>query len=171
MVVRDCIDFLQESQELINESVYKGEPLKSKLQHLKKLYNNRESNGFADLDVQSAAGLLKMFLKELPEPILTTDLISQFEEASANSDVQAQETQLKELVEQLPKVNQVLLKWISLHLDAVTEREKVHKINAQSLSMLLSPTLQMSHRLFVTILCHCRSLFPPSAAGSQLLPR
>lgn len=158
LVVRDCIDYLQEFG-VTSENIYKADPVKSRLQQLKKLYNNRDSKGASDLDVPTACGLLKLFLRELPEPILTTDLIIRFEEISAISDVQQQERELKELVDQLPSSNKTLLQWISTHLESVTENEKVHKMNAQSLAMLLSPTLQMSHRLFGTILCHCRTLF------------
>jgi RalA-binding protein 1 len=61
LVVRDCIDYLQEN--LTNEQIYKVDGLKPKLQNLKKLYNNRESMGIADFDVATACGLLKMFLK------------------------------------------------------------------------------------------------------------
>lgn len=165
LVVRDCIDYLQLQQDgIMNENIYKVEPAKAKLQHLRKLYNNRQSNGPQDLGTASTAeGLLRLFLKELPEPILTTELISQFEEVSAISNVQEQESQLKALIAQLPDANQTLLKWVFLHLDAVVE---IHKMNAQLLAMILSQTLQMSHRLFVTILCHCRFLFSPT-----LLPR
>lgn len=170
LVVRDCIDYLQEFG-IKTEGVYKAEPApkEAKLQHLKKLYNNRESNGWQDLDVATAAALLKVYLRELPEPLLTAALISQFEEMSANSNVQEQEAELKDLVAQLPAENQVLLKWIALHLDAVSENNPT--TNAQSLAMIFSPILQTSHRLFVTILCHCRSLFLPLEAAAAPLPR
>lgn len=168
LVVRDCIDYLQ---EFGGEGIYKSpEPAKeTKLQQLKKLYNNRESNGLQDLDTVTAAALLKLYLRELPEPILTTDLLTQFEEVSANSDVQEQEAQLQDLVDQLPPANRTLLKWMLFHLDAVAENT-----NAQSLAVLMSPVLQTSHRLFATLLCHCRSLFLPAStdsAAEPVLPR
>lgn len=63
------------------------------------------------------------------------------------------------LIEQLPSCNRTLLSWLILHFDAVTQNEKTNKINAQNLAMLLSTTLQMSHRLFLALLCHCTNLF------------
>lgn len=175
LVVRDCIDCLQENG-LKCEGVAESTAKDTKLQHLKKLYNNRESNGQRDLDAATASGLLKCFLRELPEPLLTSELISQFEEVSANSNVQEQETMLRDLVDALPESNRMLLKWIALHLDAVTEQNESAAINAQTLAMLWSPLLQMSHRLFVAILCHCRSLFTAGTTGtteaaSEALPK
>lgn len=157
LVVRDCIDFLQE-HGLLSEQVYKTEGVKTRLAHLKKCYNNRESQG-EELDVPTACSLLKAYLQELPEPILTTELTTRFEEASALPEVSTQAEELEQLIEQLPKCNQVLLAWLSRHFSNVIDNEKHNKLNAQTLAVLLSPVLQMSHRLMITILCHAETLF------------
>ncbi|XP_055374979.1 ralA-binding protein 1 [Condylostylus longicornis] len=159
LVVRDCIDFLQENG-LQNDQIYKVEPMKSRLQSFKRLYNNRETQSTEEFEVSIACGLLKLFLRELPEPILTTDLITRFEEAASHNEVTQTEAELKHLLDQLPSCNKTLLSWILLHFDSVIQNEKYNKLNAQSLAMLLSPPLQMSHRLLVTLLCHCPNLFP-----------
>ena len=157
MVVRDCIDFLQE-HGLQSDQIYKTEGVKTRLQQLKRCYNNRDSQG-EELDVPTACSLLKFYLQELPEPILTTELITRFEEASALPEVAKQAQELESLIEQLPKCNQILLSWLSLHFSNVIDNEKFNKLNAQSLAVLLSPVLQMSHRLLITILCHAETLF------------
>lgn len=176
LVVRDCIDFLQE-HGLHSEQIYKTEGVKTRLQHLRKCYNNRESQS-DELDVPTACSLLKSYLQgnlrfarflsnsdcllypaELPEPILTTELTTRFEEASALPEVAKQAVELVLLIEQLPKCNLVLLAWLSRHFSNVIDNEKHNKLNAQSLAVLLSPVLQMSHRLMITILCHAETLF------------
>lgn len=157
LVVRNCIDYLQE-HGLQSEQVYKTEGVKTRLAHLKKCYNNRESQG-EELDVPTACSLLKAYLQELPEPILTTELTTRFEEASALPEVSTQAAELELLIEQLPKSNRVLLAWLSRHFSNVIDHEKHNKLNAQSLAVLLSPVLQMSHRLMITILCHAETLF------------
>lgn len=100
-----------------------------------------------------------MVCRELPEPILTTDLSTRFEEAAALSHVTQQQQELMALINLLPSYNRTLLAWTLQHFDAVIQHEKYNKMNAQSLAMLLSPALQMSHRLMVSILCHCSILF------------
>lgn len=82
-----------------------------------------------------------------------------FEEAASLPQVTQQEQELLKLISQLPSYNQTLLAWTLRHFDAVIQNEKSNKMNAQSLAMILSPALQMSHRLLVCILCHCASLF------------
>lgn len=61
LVVRDCIDFLQEN--LAYEHIYRSDGSKSRLQQLKKSYNNRETTGTMEFDVPIACSLLKLFLK------------------------------------------------------------------------------------------------------------
>lgn len=159
LVVRDCIDYLQD--HLKCEQIYKIEPIKTRLMHYKRLYNNREHDAAVDeLNLPTACSLLKLFLRELPEPVLTTDLVARFEEVASHPKVTEQQDELQQLLEQLPKCNRTLLAWVLLHFDAVIQQERYNKLNAQSLAMLLSPTLQMSHRLMVALLCHCNSLFP-----------
>lgn len=62
LVVRDCIDYLQE-HGLSNDQIYKVDAVKTKVQHLKTIYNNREPSSIEDFDVQTACGLLKLFFK------------------------------------------------------------------------------------------------------------
>lgn len=62
LVIRDSIDYLQE-YGLASDQIYKTDGVKTRLQTLKKLYNNRESTGIDDFDVQTACGLLKLYLK------------------------------------------------------------------------------------------------------------
>ncbi|KAH8241390.1 hypothetical protein KR032_012011 [Drosophila birchii] len=178
LVVRDCIDYLQD--HLKCEQIYKIEPIKTRLMHFKRLYNNREHDAAVDeLNLPTACSLLKLFLRELPEPVLTTDLVARFEEVASHPKVTEQQAELQQLLEQLPKCNRTLLAWVLLHFDAVIQQERYNKLNAQSLAMLLSPTLQMSHRLMVALLCHCNSLFadvklikyvPPLTSASPKLP-
>ncbi|XP_076240852.1 ral interacting protein [Calliopsis andreniformis] len=179
LVVRDCIDFVEEHGMNI-EGLYKAPGVKSKVQYLKKLYNNREPVNISEFEPTVATSLLILFLRELPEPVLeNSETISRFEQAASTKDVAQREAQLVLLTQQLPECNKVLLAWVILHLDHVTAREKTTKMNAQTISMTLSPVLQMSHRLLLALLFHCKALFPnvqltkyvpPLSSGSVNLP-
>lgn len=62
LVIRDCIDFLQE-HGLTSELIYKVDAVKARIQQLKRNYNNRESTGTEDFDVPTACSLFKLFFK------------------------------------------------------------------------------------------------------------
>ncbi|KOC70994.1 RalA-binding protein 1 [Habropoda laboriosa] len=179
LVVRDCIDFVEEHGMNI-EGLYKVPGVKSKVQYLKKLYNHREPVNLSEFEPTVATSLMILFLRELPEPVLeNSEMISRFEQAASTKDVVQREVQLMHITQQLPECNKVLLAWVILHLDHVTAREKTTKMNAQTISMTLSPVLQMSHRLLLALLFHCKALFPnvqltkyvpPLSSGSVNLP-
>lgn len=60
--VRACIDYVERCG-LIFEGVYKVSAPKSKVTHLKKLYNQREIVDLTEYDVPTATSLLKLFLR------------------------------------------------------------------------------------------------------------
>ena len=59
---------------------------------------------------------------ELPEHILTNDLVPKFEEASGIKDQQHQEEVFLSLIKQLPPLNKLLLSWLMVHIDHVIEK-------------------------------------------------
>ncbi|KAK9509495.1 hypothetical protein O3M35_006802 [Rhynocoris fuscipes] len=178
LVIRNCIDYVQETG-LLAENVYKVSGIKSRVQQVRRMYNNHEPVCIGDFDLPIVTSLLKQFLRELPEPVLTTDLLGKFEEAAATKDVALRGKLLKDLVDQLPSCNRALLGWLLKHLDSVAEHEKHNKMNAQNISITLSPLLQTSQRLLNALLCHVSELFqdislnkyvPPLSSVSPGLP-
>lgn len=62
LVVRDSIDCIEESG-MNTEGLYKIPGVKSKVQHLKKLYNQRDSVNMSEVEPMVAASLLILFLR------------------------------------------------------------------------------------------------------------
>lgn len=60
--IRDSIDYCQEHGMTV-ENIYKVNGIKSKVLHIKKLYNQREPVNFSDYDVPTATSLFKLFLR------------------------------------------------------------------------------------------------------------
>lgn len=74
--------FLNILTGLLYEGIYRISGVKSKVQMLKDAYNRQQPAYLFEHDPSIVASLLKQFLRELPEPLLTNDLNSHFEEAS-----------------------------------------------------------------------------------------
>ncbi|KAB0801408.1 hypothetical protein PPYR_05762 [Photinus pyralis] len=167
--VRACIEYV-EDHGLTFENVYKVSGPKSKVLHLKKLYNQREHVNLSDYDVPTVTSLLKMFLRDLPEPVFTADLLIRFEEAGAILNVAVREKHLKILVGNLPETNRLLLSWITVHLYNVTLNERLNKMSPQNIALCLSSTLQTSQRLLSSLLFHCPALFPNTVLEHYVYP-
>ncbi|XP_024938493.1 ralA-binding protein 1 isoform X3 [Cephus cinctus] len=103
LVVRDCIDYVEEYGMNV-EGLYKVPGVKSKVQSLKKFYNQRESVNISEFEPTVATSLLILFLRELPEPVLeNSETISRFEQAASTKEVSQREAQLVQLTQQLPE--------------------------------------------------------------------
>ena len=73
-------------------------------------------------------------------------LYSRFEDLSGSKDVSRMLSGLKSLVSELPQCNRNLLEWILVHMVHVIRHEKQNKMSLQNVSIVLSPTMQISHR-------------------------
>lgn len=175
--IRECIDFV-ESVGISFEGVYKISGTKTRVTQIKKMYNHRENVKLSDYDVPTATSLLKMFLRDLPEPIFTNDLLIRFEEAGAILNFNTREKHLKILVENLPPLNKLLLSWLIVHLHNVSINEKQNKMSKQNIASALNHTFHVSSRLLQALLHHSSALFPniviykyiPPVTSCALLP-
>ncbi|XP_037079221.1 ralA-binding protein 1-like, partial [Pollicipes pollicipes] len=77
-IVRECIDFIEQNG-LNCEGIYRLSGVKSKVQQLKRGYNCRDAVCLYDHEPHTVASLLKLFLRELPEPVLTAELLPLFD--------------------------------------------------------------------------------------------
>lgn len=66
-----------------------------------------------------------LFVRDLPEPIFTNDLLIRFEEAGAILNLNTREKHLKILVEHLSPYNQLLLAWLITHLNTVASNVRI----------------------------------------------
>lgn len=155
LVVRNCIDFI-EKHGLVAEGVYKVTGVKSKVNNMCSLYNKRKSVTSSDLDLTIATSLLKQFLRSLPDPILTRDLCSHFENVTLTKNTNG----LKKLIDKLPECNRQMVAWLFTHFKHVTTHEKQNKMNTSLLGAIFCPSLQMSPRLFNAFTAYSEEIFP-----------
>ena len=66
------------------EGIYRISGVKSKVQALKDAYNCGLPVCLFEHEPNVVASLFKQFLREVPEPVLTTELLPQFEQASGS---------------------------------------------------------------------------------------
>ncbi|XP_064004655.1 protein FAM13A isoform X5 [Pogoniulus pusillus] len=93
-----------------------------------------------DGDVYSAASLLKLFLRELPDGIITSALHPRFIQLyqDARNDVQ-KDSNLKELLQELPDAHYCLLKYLCQFLIKVAEHHVENRMNLCNLATVFGP--------------------------------
>ncbi|XP_047034375.1 ralA-binding protein 1 isoform X1 [Helicoverpa zea] len=158
LVVRDSIDYLQ-AHGLKSTQIYRTEPDKIKLQQLKKLFTDRGPTFPYHWDVPVACAMLKCFISELPDSILTQELHGQFEQATAIAEPQREASMLS-LIAKLPPHNYSLLAWLMRHFDAVLANEQANHANIQTIATAMGPALNMSLNLLTYFITKAEKLFP-----------
>ncbi|XP_013382474.1 ralA-binding protein 1 isoform X2 [Lingula anatina] len=158
VIFRECIDYIEE-HGLSCEGIYRISGVKSKIQHLKDNYNKGLPSYLHEHEPNVVASLLKQFLRELPDPVLTTADMPKFEEASMIKQPKQQVERLKKLISELPECNRLLLSWMMVHMTHVIQREKDNKMTLQNVSIVLSPTMKISHRVLNVLFLHWKELF------------
>ena len=145
VVVRECVDYI-EAEGLTVEGIYRSSGVKSKIAKLKTAYNSRTAVKLSCYEPAVVASLFKMFLRELPEPVLTNKLNPKFEDVSQMKIYTDRRDGLIRLMGELPECNRVLVQWVFVHMGHVIANVKMNKMTLQNVSIVLSPTMRISHR-------------------------
>ncbi|XP_050315000.1 rho GTPase-activating protein 8 [Anthonomus grandis grandis] len=148
-VVRQCIEYLEQPDALETEGIFRRSANATKVKALKELANQGQTVTFED--PHEAAVLLKKFLRELREPLLTYEIydeIMQFQ--SWNKDEQLRNVSIL-MMEKLPEDNYKVLKYIIGFLSRVMERSDLNKMNAQNLAVVFGPNLVWSELVSMSL--------------------
>ncbi|XP_060261231.1 ralA-binding protein 1 isoform X4 [Ovis aries] len=133
--------------------------IKSKVDELKAAYDREESPNLEEYEPNTVASLLKQYLRDLPENLLTKELLPRFEEACGRSSEAEKVQEFQRLLEELPECSRLLISWLIVHMDHVIAKELETKMNIQNISIVLSPTVQISNRVLYVFFTHVQELF------------
>ncbi|XP_043922497.1 ralA-binding protein 1 [Protopterus annectens] len=158
-VFRECIDYI-ERHGMKCEGIYRVSGIKSKVDELKAAYDREESPNLEDYDPNTVASLLKQYLRELPENVLTKELMPRFEDACGKiMDTNEKVLEFQRLLKELPLHNYLLVSWLIVHMDHIIAKEIDTKMNIQNISIVLSPTVQISNRVLYIFFTNVQELF------------
>lgn len=113
------------------------------MDELKAAYDREECPNLEEYEPNTIASLLKQYLRELPENLLTKELMPRFEDACGKSNEAEKVQECQRLLKELPECNHLLISWLIVHMDHVIAKELETKMNIQNISIVLSPTVQV----------------------------
>ncbi|XP_078019145.1 rho GTPase-activating protein 12b isoform X8 [Epinephelus lanceolatus] len=92
-------------------------------------------------DIHVTTGALKMFFRELPEPLFTYGSFDDFVEAIKCSDYKQRVNSIKDLIKKLPKPNHDTMQVLFKHLRRVIDHGEANRMTTQSVAIVFGPTL------------------------------
>ncbi|KAH7037402.1 uncharacterized protein B0I36DRAFT_345525 [Microdochium trichocladiopsis] len=148
MIVHQCIQAV-DLYGLNLEGIYRLSGSSAHVNKLKNLFDTDSESSILDFrnpenffhDVNSVAGLLKQFFRDLPDPLLTAEHYQNLIEAAKHEDDVLRRDSLHAIINDLPDPNYATLRALTLHLHRVTEASSINRMNSQNLAIVFGPTL------------------------------
>ncbi|XP_061776778.1 rho GTPase-activating protein 12-like isoform X4 [Nerophis ophidion] len=141
--VRLCIDNV-ENKSLCVDGLYRVSGNLALIQKLRYAVNHDEKVNLDDSkweDIHVTTGALKMFFRELPEPLFTYSLFHDFVSSIKLPDYKQRVHAIKELVRQLPEPNHDTMQALFKHLRKVIDHGEENRMTNQSVAIVFGPTL------------------------------
>ncbi|TFY79014.1 hypothetical protein EWM64_g4999 [Hericium alpestre] len=92
-------------------------------------------------DINNVTSVMKLWLRELPEPLLTAHLHQGFLEAAKLDNDRLRHIRLHERVNDLPDANYATLKYFLGHLHKIVQHEAENSMSISNISIVFGPTL------------------------------
>ncbi|XP_055003324.1 rho GTPase-activating protein 12 isoform X4 [Sorex araneus] len=140
--VKLCIEHVEENG-LDVDGIYRVSGNLAVIQKLRFAVNHDEKLDLNDSkweDIHVITGALKMFFRELPEPLFTFSHFNDFVNA-IKQEPRQRVAAVKDLIKQLPKPNQDTMQILFRHLKRVIENGEKNRMTYQSIAIVFGPTL------------------------------
>ncbi|EMP30799.1 Rho GTPase-activating protein 29 [Chelonia mydas] len=164
-IIKKCTSEI-ESRALNVKGIYRVNGAKSRVEKLCQAFENgKDLVELSELYAHDISNVLKLYLRQLPEPLILFRLYNEFiglakESQNVNEELVMKQTsprskkrqsvcielnriiiKMKDLLKQLPIPNYNTLQYLVGHLHRVTEQSDENKMSASNLGIIFGPTL------------------------------
>ncbi|XP_023834501.1 rho GTPase-activating protein 25 isoform X1 [Salvelinus sp. IW2-2015] len=179
ILVQKCAEFIRE-HGLSEEGIFRLPGQDNTVKQFRDAFNAGERPSFpSDTDVHTVASLLKLYLRDLPEPVVPWTQYQDFLDCSPMLDPNsaAGRERLEKQITLLPRPNYNLLSYMCRFLFEVQQNSKVNKMSVENLATviginLLKPQIEdpitmmtgtpQIQKLMTVMIRQHEALFPPS---------
>ncbi|WFD35876.1 Rho GTPase activating protein [Malassezia cuniculi] len=150
-IVRRCIDFLEQRGGLKEEGIYRQSGSQASIRALAERFASGDFDLFAlddkrqgsreSVDLHSVSGLLKLYMRELPDSVLTAALSHEFLSVVESSNRAEVVRQIGKLMYRLPPENYSLLRLLCGHMNRVVAYSTWNKMTVKNICIIFSPSL------------------------------
>ncbi|XP_071445271.1 rho GTPase-activating protein 12-like isoform X2 [Hetaerina americana] len=143
LFVQRCIAAIESKPENMKaDGLYRASGNLSQVQKIR-LQVDQNNLSIVDMeeDVHVLTGALKLFFRELKEPLIPYSLFNRALTASTNANRKEQLHEFKDIVKILPVANYDTLKFLLQHLLRVTSFQEFNRMHIANLAIVFGPTL------------------------------
>ncbi|NWU14374.1 RHG29 protein, partial [Cephalopterus ornatus] len=191
-IIKKCTSEI-ESRALNVKGIYRVNGAKLRVEKLCQAFENgKDLVELSELYAHDISNVLKLYLRQLPEPLILFRLYNEFiglgkesqhvnEELDAKASPKSKKRQsicielnriiikIKDLLKQLPVPNYNTLQYLIGHLHRVTEQSDENKMSASNLGIIFGPTLIRPRQTDATVSLSSLEDYPYQARVVELL--
>ncbi|XP_027875163.1 unconventional myosin-IXb isoform X2 [Xiphophorus couchianus] len=139
---------------LYTEGIYRKSGAACRAKELHQILQTDPENACLDnYPIHTITGLVKRWLRELPEPLITFSLYNDFLHAAELPENQERIRAVYQKVDELPPANYNTLERLIFHLVKVAKEEKHNKMSPTSLAIVFAPCILRSADTSDPLLC------------------
>lgn len=140
-VLEECIAVLNEFG-MAEEGLFRIAGSTSKIKKLKAAFNSSQRPAIAeeDIDVNVISSVLKLYLRELPEPLMCSEHYNEWLHTLQKPPEQRLSS-MRDVIQKLPKANQQNLRYLIKFLAKLSESSDVNKMSPSNISLVIAPNL------------------------------
>lgn len=175
LVIRSCIRVIN-LYGLHHQGVFRVSGAQVEINHFKNTFESGE-DALADVvdasDMNSIAGVLKLYFRELREPLFPLHLFDALVECTRENDVRRRLERIKDLLATLPRPIFIVMRYLFAFLNHLSEYSDENMMDPYNLAICFGPTLlpippdrdQVSYQASVndiikTIIVYQEEIFP-----------
>ncbi|KAF9431339.1 hypothetical protein BGZ76_000437, partial [Entomortierella beljakovae] len=162
-VVYRCIEYLNAHNAKMEEGIYRLNGSAAVIKGLKERFNQEGDVTLLQeedyYDIHAVAGLLKLFLRELPSSVLTRESHKDFLQVIELPNRIDRVEELTRLVATLPEANYTILRALTAHLIEIVDNADVNKMTARNVGIVFSPTLGIPAAVFSLLMSDFDQIF------------
>ncbi|XP_061211871.1 unconventional myosin-IXb isoform X1 [Neopsephotus bourkii] len=141
IVMEKLLEYV-EMHGLYTEGIYRKSGSANRMKELKQLLQaDPNSVKLENYPIHTITGVLKQWLRELPDPLMTSAQYNDFLRAVELPEKQEQLSAIYSVLEQLPQANHNTLERLIFHLVKVALIEDVNRMSPNALAIVFAPCL------------------------------
>jgi len=141
-IVFRCIFYLEKEQSLTREGIFRLSGSSNLIErYVQRIDKGEDVDLSQEMDPHAVAGLLKLYFRDLPEPLMTFELYHWFIASISTQDRALRLRFLKHLVNKLPALNKSVLSYLLSFLLKVAAYAEVNKMALHNLATVFAPNL------------------------------
>ena len=140
-IVRACVEHILKGNNLLREGLFRISGIKTEIDSLKACFESGVeadcTAAIANAEIDAVAGLLKQYLRELPDPLFTYKHHGAFVKAGVDKNLGA----VKATMQLLPLGHKETLLLMMAFLTKVVEYQDQNKMQEANLAIVFAPTI------------------------------